>query len=1542
MVTPRSTGSHSGSGSLGKLGLLKSAGSGVAAQSLFVAKSSKAVRERKLNSTIASFLPTSLMHQLRDAVLDESQNPRLPSERPGIYLCLTFGSLHSLPQLPMEPGQFEAQLRHVFSTIADAVHAKGGELLRMTADSALCLWPLPFPIDGDVRTPGSPVTNAASFDQRRLREAVTQASSCALELLEELNEFVLWADQSLTAHSPARTQQRRAQLVTDSAPPKEPSPSSSTASPEPTPQRTALPTDTPKRSLWGRANKSLASNAAVVPGGKKGAAAGLGFLGAVQAASKVAQTGKGAEVLMSLGAALTVSLAQAIHVGGNHDRWEYLVVAPEIATAHHVLTQVDMGELLISESLWSVYPPASLQQHVQIDEWKRLPQGTALPEPIRMQDTSQQPEERMELMRMLPLLTMKSYVPGPIWAKILAGDPQWIVEQSVHRTLTLLMIRIKVPRDAPLLTQCAAISAAIGIVQLALYKHVGTMKHIVQDSEGCTVTACLGLPPFEHKEVSCSRGAVAIALEVRHQLAGLGLNAHAVALSGKAWIGSVGSETRREYAVVGEPLQLASQMLGFTTDDYPILVDVITSQCNKLKYNFAALSVSIRSPGQLKQHAMLALNERREDLIEDNNGRFGHVEVKPQPVSYDIAQWLRSHNKQHTAKVATNFVAGELSDTALQQMKECFKELDQDRSGAISVEELMEAIREVDTAEEGTAGSLLHTCSKMIKDMDQDKDGTITFDEFQSMASNAFDKVDDASNQKSTTHNLPLLLTAHATRKLLQRRLGESFVESYHKNQKRQSVFDLNRRRSEMLGQGEHIMIAGDDEIDLEYFTDLTKFAEPDRSYTETALKKKFDSFVTDGSGTIDRRDYVRTIMFERLCKGSTRVVELFLRMDTDRSGRVSPDEWRRGLRSMKLSPTQGFTDSDADALFAALDVDDSKEIDYNDLATTLALSKTRQAALERLRNKGAVPLNRRASAMMSQRRTSMMSSTGGMVGGLPPAGKKWTRRHRRASIVGVLQSAEVTANKQLAAVDRPNMGEKAATMQRVVNEVDAIYAQYRQHRNKLGPSPSPASDRSGYLSALLSPRIQIPANYGGETAHKSPTPKASRSPSPPTRPFYANSPLSPVSFHSPWARLFEDRETNFEEPNVEDAECESPDPLSPGLSDAVGSPTTPRRVADTSPMFALTESAFSPRQRLPVAPRLVQSEVVAGNVADKLPNLFTQIPGTPRGRFPGPPAAPRPVGGPPTPRRARAAAPPSSQLPLVQPAAKAPSRDPTPGTDSSRKAAFAKRWDEGQDKDKEAAKALRRGRSRDHHAHVSLSAREPSAWQRELRRRQRASLLDAKTHLETHAEQTARLKAFLIHRDAIQSDEAAKMGEELELGGFAHVGMGIGSRPTTPAEERAMRAWVGEQGISADDIRALKEAEKAADRASKINELSYDEQRQWLSEPVKRASFAPIADILEHHGRLEEFRLAGAPGLVDPNLDGMMEDEDHTIRRIAEEGTPSFSSRSPPDSGRSRSRSPTRTSGNLKTAGTAVIAVSRLAGGLKMKRLSGSSSKSP
>ena len=161
--------------------------------------------ERRVTTTIASYLPTGLLDQVQDAVQHEGRNPRLPRERLGIYLCLRFTGLHTLPELPTVPGSATVSQLTVqaFSRVANAVDEHGGELLRITGDMALAMWPL-----APASEPGK-AQSVESLEPAAMRMAAGRASAAALSILENVDELCLWRPESEGGVQPGELPQKR-------------------------------------------------------------------------------------------------------------------------------------------------------------------------------------------------------------------------------------------------------------------------------------------------------------------------------------------------------------------------------------------------------------------------------------------------------------------------------------------------------------------------------------------------------------------------------------------------------------------------------------------------------------------------------------------------------------------------------------------------------------------------------------------------------------------------------------------------------------------------------------------------------------------------------------------------------------------------------------------------------------------------------------------------------------------------------------------------------------------------------------------------------------------------------------------------------------------------------------------------------------------------------------------------------------------------------------------------------------------------------------
>ena len=153
---------------------------------------------------------------------------------------------------------------------------------------------------------------------------------------------------------------------------------------------------------------------------------------------------------------------------------------------------------------------------------------------------------------------MQPYVPGAMWSRILGGDVQLLTNHSAVRDITIVAFRLEMVLDENRY-EIERYAELIAMLQEHLYAVQGALKHVTASHNGCSVVAALGLPPFEHNVVACTQGAVRVLMEFRKATAEMGMRTYGCVHTGRCWVGATGNESRHEYVIIGEPMQLASQ-----------------------------------------------------------------------------------------------------------------------------------------------------------------------------------------------------------------------------------------------------------------------------------------------------------------------------------------------------------------------------------------------------------------------------------------------------------------------------------------------------------------------------------------------------------------------------------------------------------------------------------------------------------------------------------------------------------------------------------------------------------------------------------------------------------------------------------------------------------------------------------------------------------------------------------------------------------------------------------------------------------------------
>lgn len=256
---------------------------------------------------------------------------------------------------------------------------------------------------------------------------------------------------------------------------------------------------------------------------------------------------------------LTCGSLQVLHVGGVGGKKHSLVVGPPIERLGPMDDDAEAGLVVagpeVAALLGDRYQgPTTATGNVRIDEL----QTSILPRAIERPSIDGTAET-----------ALKEYVPEIIPARLGAGQDEWLAE---YRRLTsvfvnLIGLRFEDPAGPNRFHE------VIRAIQLVVQRFGGSIHQLMDGDKGMVLLAAFGLPPHAHED-DPSRGVMA-ALDIEEVVAEHGLRSAIGITTGKAFTGPIGGERRREYAVVGDVVNLGARLMQAASDD--ILCDSATT-----------------------------------------------------------------------------------------------------------------------------------------------------------------------------------------------------------------------------------------------------------------------------------------------------------------------------------------------------------------------------------------------------------------------------------------------------------------------------------------------------------------------------------------------------------------------------------------------------------------------------------------------------------------------------------------------------------------------------------------------------------------------------------------------------------------------------------------------------------------------------------------------------------------------------------------------------------------------------------------------------
>ena len=291
--------------------------------------------------------------------------------------------------------------------------------------------------------------------------------------------------------------------------------------------------------------------------------------------------------------AISSGTITAVHVGGEFNRWEFMLTGNPLVELGIANNLARAGDIIITPSAWRLIRNDCVADLIEFELKIAIAQGGRLREldkPSSINASSQKieiPEDAEN--------SLRAYIPGAIINRLTAGQGSWIAEL---RRVTILFINMPGIDQS---TELADAQELARHIQKSVYKYEGSINKINVDDKGITVVAALGLPPFSH-ENDPARG-VQAALTIRGVLQSLKVKSNIGVTTGRIFCGSIGNETRREYTIIGNAVNLSARLMGAASQQFQVVDKYgVSILCDRLTYEGAKDVVEFESlpPQQVK------------------------------------------------------------------------------------------------------------------------------------------------------------------------------------------------------------------------------------------------------------------------------------------------------------------------------------------------------------------------------------------------------------------------------------------------------------------------------------------------------------------------------------------------------------------------------------------------------------------------------------------------------------------------------------------------------------------------------------------------------------------------------------------------------------------------------------------------------------------------------------------------------------------------------------------------------------------------------
>lgn len=310
---------------------------------------------------------------------------------------------------------------------------------------------------------------------------------------------------------------------------------------------------------------------------------------AIEIQRKLSNTKLAEDVVLNVKIGIGVGLCSIVLVGGVRNRIEYFSTGSPLDQAFNAEHHAEPGDIVLSPEAWEIAKDYFLVSKDFGDGFvspKQIPSGKQLPR------TNIAKISNIDTVHGSTMNIIKNCVPGAVQSYLNTPMERWISEL---RRVAVLFINVGLT-EAEMVSMSTLsrnpnldrVQKVVSIVQACVYRYEGSLNKFMFDDKGSTLLAAFGLPPLAHSNDSLR--AILSAIDIYEALSTIGLSASIGVTTGSAFCGVVGAQTRKEYSVLGDVVNLSARLMQHAEKTQAgVLCDNETQYLSQLKVMFKEL-----------------------------------------------------------------------------------------------------------------------------------------------------------------------------------------------------------------------------------------------------------------------------------------------------------------------------------------------------------------------------------------------------------------------------------------------------------------------------------------------------------------------------------------------------------------------------------------------------------------------------------------------------------------------------------------------------------------------------------------------------------------------------------------------------------------------------------------------------------------------------------------------------------------------------------------------------------------------------------------